>query len=80
MRIRDLVEDLAITRVAGYPATRVMEPVSTRLYQLESPQNRAREDAARPGAPYRIVARSAHRCIPQVPCPQRYSTSDNSFI
>ena len=48
--------DLALSAVAGYAGTKAMEPVSMKLYQLESPAARAREDAARPGAPYRIAA------------------------
>ncbi len=34
-----------------------MEPVSSRLYELESEQDRRREDEARPGMPYAIAAR-----------------------
>ncbi|MDT0278235.1 DUF1440 domain-containing protein [Blastococcus goldschmidtiae] len=48
--------DLALSAVAGYVGTKAMEPVSMKLYELESPAARAREDAARPGAPYRIAA------------------------
>lgn len=51
-----LLTDLAVTSVAGYLATRVMEPVSAKLYELESEADRAREDAARPGPPYLIAA------------------------
>ncbi len=38
-----------------------MEPVSQKLYELESDTDRAREDAARPGAPYRIAAQKLTR-------------------
>ncbi len=38
-----------------------MEPVSMRLYQWESEAARAREDAARPGKPYRIAAEKLSR-------------------
>jgi hypothetical protein len=48
--------DLALAPVAGYLATKVMEPVSSKSYELESEADLAREDAARPGAPYRIAA------------------------
>jgi hypothetical protein len=51
-----LGEDLAVGALAGYLGTKAMEPVSTKLYELESEADRAREDAARPGAPYRIAA------------------------
>jgi uncharacterized membrane protein YagU involved in acid resistance len=33
-----------------------MEPVTEKLYQLESEADQAREDAARPGPPYRVAA------------------------
>ncbi|MDN5747083.1 MAG: DUF1440 domain-containing protein [Pseudonocardia sp.] len=51
-----LGEDLAVAALAGYLGTKAMELVSTRLYELESAADRAREDTARPGAPYRIAA------------------------
>ncbi len=52
-----LLTDLALAPVAGYVGTKVMEPVSSKLYELESEQDRKREDEARPGAPYAIAAR-----------------------
>lgn len=55
-RTRDLVGDLALGAVAGYVATKVMEPVSMRLYRWESDADRQREDAARPGPPFVIAA------------------------
>ncbi|MGM0724003.1 MAG: DUF1440 domain-containing protein [Actinomycetota bacterium] len=51
-----LGEDLAVAALAGYLGTKAMKPVSTTLYELESEADRAREDTARPGAPYRIAA------------------------
>ena len=36
--------DLALAPVAGYVGTKVMEPVSSKLYELESEQDRKRED------------------------------------
>lgn len=51
-----LGEDLAVAALAGYLGTKAMEPVSMKLYELESEADRAREDTARPGAPYRIAA------------------------
>ncbi len=41
----------------GYLATKAMEPVSIRLYELESEKDRQREDAVRPGPPYEIAAK-----------------------
>jgi hypothetical protein len=54
-----LLTDLALAPLAGYVGTKVMEPVSSRLYELESEQDRRREDEARPGMPYAIAARRA---------------------
>jgi hypothetical protein len=48
--------DLAIAPVAGYLGTKAMEPVSTWLYEREGQADRDREDAVRPGPPYRIAA------------------------
>lgn len=59
VRFRDLVEDLALGAVSGYVATRVMDPVSTRLYQWEPGDVRRREDAVRPGSPSEIAADKA---------------------
>ena len=54
---RSLMTDLALAPLGGYVGTKVMEPVSSRLYELESEQDRRREDEARPGMPYAIAAR-----------------------
>jgi hypothetical protein len=51
--------DLALAPLAGYLGTKVMEPVGSKLYELESEQDRRREDEARPGMPYAIAARKA---------------------
>lgn len=56
MRTAPLVQDAILAAASGYLATRVMEPVSTKLYELDSDHDRAREDAARPGPPDRIAA------------------------
>ena len=53
--VRTLI-DLGLSAVAGYAATRAMGPVSMKLYELQSPAARAREDAVRPGPPYRVAA------------------------
>jgi hypothetical protein len=54
-----LLTDLALAPLAGYVGTKVMEPIGAKLYELESEQDRKREDAARPGPPYAIAARKA---------------------
>jgi hypothetical protein len=56
MKLRPLVTDLALSAAAGYLGTKAMEPVSMKLYELEPAQARAREDAVRPGPPYRLAA------------------------
>ncbi len=56
MRVRYLMTDLAITTAASYLATTAMERFSMKLYELEAPADRDREDAARPGPPDRIAA------------------------
>lgn len=60
---RAIAEDLAVAALAGYLATKAMDPVSEMLYELESDTDRAREDAARPGPPYRIAAEKITRLI-----------------
>lgn len=56
-------EDLAVSAVAGYLGTKVMEPVSTALYQRESDQHRAQEDEARPGPPFQVAAEKTARVL-----------------
>ncbi|SDY92841.1 hypothetical protein SAMN05661080_05050 [Modestobacter sp. DSM 44400] len=55
--VTDVAEDLAVAAVAGYLATKAMEPVSMRLYELESEEDRQHEDAVRPGPPYELAAK-----------------------
>ncbi len=57
MKVLPLLEDLAVSAVAGYVGTKAMEPVSMKLYELESTADREREDAVRPGPPYEIAAK-----------------------
>jgi len=61
VKLHRTVLDLTLAAVAGYAGTRAMEPVSMRLYEWESDAARAREDAARPGEPYRIAAEKLSR-------------------
>lgn len=63
MRVRHIATDLALSTAASYLATKVMEPVSTKLYELESEADRAREDAARPGPPDRVAAEKTTRLV-----------------
>lgn len=63
MRTRTVLKDAAIVPVAGYLGTKVMEPVASKLYQLESEEARRREDAARPGPPYEIAAEKSAKLL-----------------
>lgn len=56
-------EDLVVASLAGYLATKAMEPVTQKLYERESEQDRACEDAARPGPPDRIAAQKLTRLV-----------------
>jgi uncharacterized membrane protein YagU involved in acid resistance len=46
----------ATTALAGYVGTRVMEPVSQKLYELESEPAKKQEDEVRPGPPPEVAA------------------------
>jgi hypothetical protein len=61
--MRTLLTDLALAPIAGYVGTKIMEPVGAKLYELESEQDREREDEARPGPPYAIAARKAAELV-----------------
>jgi hypothetical protein len=56
MTIRAAAADAATGVVAGYAGTKAMEPVSMFLYRHEPDEARRKEDAVRPGPPYRIAA------------------------
>ncbi|MFC9543031.1 hypothetical protein ACFTXK_00035 [Streptomyces sp. NPDC056956] len=62
----DLLTDAVVAPVAGYAATKVMEPVSMKLYQLEPDETRRREDAARPGFPSQIAAERHDPDTPEI--------------
>ncbi len=57
MRVQAMIADVGIGLISGYVGTKVMEPVSMKLYAWESAEDRRREDAVRPGPPYQIAAR-----------------------
>lgn len=56
MNTAQLIRDGSLSAIAGYVGTKVMEPVSMKLYELEPAAARTREDAARPGPPFEIAA------------------------
>ncbi len=61
VRTTATVSDLAVGLVSGYVGTKVMEPVSMKLYELESEADRQQENRVRPGPPYQIAAERATR-------------------
>jgi hypothetical protein len=63
MGVRAVVGDVVTAVVAGYAGTKVMEPVSMALYKAESPQDQAKEDAVRPGPPYRLAAEKTAKAV-----------------
>ena len=56
MRIPEAVTDTGIGLIGGFVGTKVMEPVSMKLYEWEPEESRRREDAVRPGPPYQVAA------------------------
>jgi hypothetical protein len=60
---RRAMADLALATAASYVGTKAMEPVSMKLYEWESAADREREDAVRPGPPYRIAAEKITRLL-----------------
>jgi hypothetical protein len=63
VKITQLMTDAALTVAAGYVATKVMEPVSRKLYELEPSSACDKEDAVRPGPPYRVAAEKITRAL-----------------
>src|SRR5207237_6819457 len=56
---RDLISGAAAGVVGGYVGTKVMNPVTTKLYELAPEADKAREKAVSPGSPYRIGVQKA---------------------
>lgn len=56
MKTPQMLTDAALSVIAGYVGTKAMEPLGMKLYELESESTREREDAARPGPPYKLAA------------------------
>jgi hypothetical protein len=63
MGVRAVLGDAVTAAVAGYVGTKVMEPVSMALYRAESPETRSRENAVRPGPPYRLAAEKTAKAL-----------------
>jgi len=58
MQIKQLLSDIAIGMIGGYVGTKVMEPVSMKLYELEPEADR---QPGGPGAERRLLTRIAAR-------------------
>ena len=63
MRTRQMAADISIGLLAGYVGTKIMEPVSMKLYELESKADREQEDRVRPGSPYRLAAEKMTKAV-----------------
>ena len=57
MQVKQIIADVGVGLIGGYVGTKVMEPVSMKLYELEPEADRQQEDRVRPGPPYDIAAR-----------------------
>jgi hypothetical protein len=57
LEIRKAVSDIGVGIIGGYVGTQVMERVSMKLYELESEEDRKREEEVRPGPPFEIAAK-----------------------
>jgi uncharacterized membrane protein YagU involved in acid resistance len=57
MQVKQIIADVGVGLIGGYVGTKVMEPVSMKLYELEPEADRQQEDRVRPGPPYEIAAR-----------------------
>lgn len=59
LRTRNVVSGAAAGVIGGYVGTKVMGPVTTKLYELAPEADRAREKEVSPGSPYEIGVRKA---------------------
>ena len=59
MRTRELVSGAAAGVIGGYVGTKVMNPVTTKLYEMAPERDKQREKAVSPGSPYKIGAKKA---------------------
>src|SRR2546421_4778250 len=59
VRARELVSGAAAGVVGGYVGTKVMNPVTTKLYEMAPEKDKQREKAVSPGSPYRIGVKKA---------------------
>ncbi len=63
VEIREAISDVGVGLIGGYVGTRVMERVSMKLYELESEEDRRKEDEVRPGPPFYIAAKKTTEAL-----------------
>jgi hypothetical protein len=63
LEIRKVISDVGIGMIGGYVGTKIMERVSMKLYELESEEDRKREEEVRPGPPFEIAARKTTQAL-----------------
>ncbi|TMD85574.1 MAG: DUF1440 domain-containing protein [Chloroflexi bacterium] len=63
MHARDVVSGAAAGVIGGYVGTRVMNTVTTKLYEMAPEKDKQREKAVSPGSPYKIGAKKAADAI-----------------
>jgi hypothetical protein len=63
MRQEEAISAAGLGLISGYVGMLVMEPVSMKLYEVESEVDRRREDEVRPGAPYEIATKKLAEAI-----------------
>lgn len=51
-----LLTDIGLGLIGGYAGTKVMAPVTTKLYEWESEEDRRREERARSAPAYEVAA------------------------
>ena len=59
MHARDVVSGAAAGVIGGYVGSRVMNTVTTKLYEMAPEKDKQREKAVSPGSPYKIGAKKA---------------------
>jgi hypothetical protein len=59
MHTKDVVSGAAVGVIGGYVGTKVMNPVTTKLYEMAPEQDKQREKAVSPGSPNKIGAQKA---------------------
>jgi len=60
---RELVSDVGVGMIGGYVGTQLMERVSMKLYELESEEDRKREEEVRPGPPFYVAAKKTTEAL-----------------